>query len=209
MLKLKIIGDCREEDMLSVLRKIKWNEFNVLCSALGNEFNDPQWRFLKATFLEIAVSEYSDGGLIYVGDEQQGCDFIVPSLDNMKIEMKYMADCLYGKGKVPKLKSMCNNITLLNSKGTNKHINLPDSYADYLMVVEMRGCAIVSKEKLKQYVVSNGDSLSASIPTSELTVVCEPSSRHSAEKKELNIKKKILALIKSEISQIRISSHSS
>lgn len=194
-----------EKRMLSVLRKIKWTEFNVLCSALGTEFNDPQWRFLKATFLEIAVSEYSDGGLVYVGDGQHGCDFIVPSLNNMKVEMKYTANGLYGKGKVPKLKRVCNNITLLNSKGTNKHINLPDSYADYLMIVDMRGSAIVSKEKLKQYVVSNGDSLSASIPTSELVIVCEPV-RIRSEVKQLNIKKKIIDLIKHEIVKIRTGS---
>ena len=200
MLKLKTVGDCREQQLIELLTEINWQKFHGVCESLGNDLNDPQWRFLKAVVFERGIASYSKGKLVYVGNEMQGCDFIVPSLADLKIEMKYVSNCLYGTAKVPKLKAMCTGITLLNSKGTNKHLNLPDSYADYLMIVDMKGAAIISKHTLRQYVTSNGDSLSASIPTSELTIVCTPSLCHY-EKKELNLKAKIVKLIDSELAE--------
>jgi hypothetical protein len=196
---LKIVGDCREEQLIEImLTKIDWQKFHRVCAAIGKDLNEGQWRFLKAIALEKNVASCSQDTLVYVGNNMQGCDFIVPSLDNLKIEMKYVSNCLYGTAKVPKLKDVCKGITLLNSKGTNKHLNLPDSYADYLMIVDMKGVAIISKHKLRQYVTSNGDSLSAAIPTSELTIVCTPSPCEH-EKKELNLKAKILQLIDAEL----------
>ena len=196
MSKLKIIGHCREEQLIETLTEINWQKFHGDCESIGRDFNDPQWRFLKAVVFERNVASCSQGKLVYVGNEMKGCDFIVPSLSDLKIEMKYVSNCLYGTAKVPKLKAVCTGITLLNSKGTNKHLNLPDSYADYLMIVDMKGAAIISVHKLRQYVTSNGDSLSAAIPTSELTIVCTPSLCHH-EKKELNLKTKIINLIDS------------
>jgi hypothetical protein len=78
-----------------------------LCKSIGNDFNSPQWRFLKATILEKAVAKYSNGMLRYVGEEERGCDFMIESLNNVKVEMKYTEECLFG-GKDKKLKKQQN-----------------------------------------------------------------------------------------------------
>lgn len=187
--------------LIDILKGINWQRFATLCSSLGNELNDQQWRFLKAVFLENAVAEYSNGMLVYVGDEKNGCDFVVPSLNNVKIEMKYTTEALYS-GKKTTIRDKCKNITLLNSKGTNTHSNLPDSYADYLLIVETRGAALVSKETLKKYVVSNGDSLSAIVPTSELNIIFEPSDIIITEKQNLKIKERFMSVITEIINSI-------
>lgn len=190
-----------DSQLIEILRGINWQRFATLCSSLGNELNDQQWRLLKAVFLENAVAEYSKGTLVYVGDEKNGCDFVVPSLNNAKIEMKYTAEALYSAKKTT-IKEKCKAITLLNSKGTNTHSNLPESYADYLLIVETRGAALISKEKLKKYVVSNGDSLSAVIPTSELTVIFQPSDIVISEKQDLKIKERFMSVITEIINSI-------
>jgi hypothetical protein len=187
-----------------VLRSVDWRRFNKLCSSLGSELNDQQWRFLKAAFLERAVSSYSNNLLVYVGDDKNGCDFIIPSLNNATVEMKFTAEALFNPKKaVPKDK--CKAITLLNSKGTNTHQNLPESYAQHLLIVEARGAAFITKDKLMQYVVSNGDSLTAVIPTAELTFVFQPSDLLLTGEKEttaLNIKNKFLSVIDDIINSV-------
>ena len=186
-----------ETQLIDILKNVDWGRFSRLCTSLGSELNDSQWRFLKAVFLENAVAQYSGGMLTYVGESERGCDFVVPSL-NLKIEMKYTSEALY-PGKKTTMRPNSKNITLMNSKGTNTHDSLPETYADYLLIVEQRGAAIISKENLKKYVKVNGDSLSAKIPTSELTVISQPSDLvlggAVAEAADLKIKEKFGAII--------------
>lgn len=188
-----------EESMVQVidiLKAINWSRFSRLCSSLGNELNDPQWRFMKAVFLENAVADYSHGMLEYVGDKERGCDFKIPSLANAKIEMKYTEGCLFVPKKT-QLRGTTKQITLLNSRGTNTHSNLPEEYADYLLIVEMNGAAVISKEKLKEYVTSHGDSLTAKIPTDQLHIIFKPEDISTVvERKNLDIKQTMMNAIK-------------
>lgn len=161
------------QQVIGIMANIDWQKFHNLCKSIGTDFNSPQWRFLKATILEKAVAKYSNGMLRYVGEEERGCDFMIESLNNVKVEMKYTEECLFG-GKDKKLKKTTKQITLLNSRGTNTHANLPETYSDYLLVVEMSGAAIIRKEELQEFVVSNGDSLSAKIPTDQLQIIFSP-----------------------------------
>ena len=198
-------NELKEEMLIQTLKNINWQKFHQLCVMIGSELNDAQWRFLKAVFLERAVSNYSDNKLVYVGNDKKGCDFIVPSLDNLKIEMKYTTEALF-TGKKECLRENCKAITLLNSKGTNTHSNLPETYADYLMIVESKGAAVISKQNLKKYVISNGDSLSATIPTNDLTLIYKPNDIKSisttTENKNLHIKDQFIDLIDKIINSV-------
>ena len=192
--------DTLHDDVLRILKSIDWQRFVNLCASVGNDFNSPQWRFMKAVIFETSLEVYSNGKLKYVGEEETGCDFRVPTLNNVKIEMKYTEEALFS-GKQTTSRNMCKSITLLNSKGTNTHSNLPEHYADYLLIVERRGAALISKENLKKHVVSNGDSLSAKIPCSELSFVFTPNDVVQPENvTSINIKKTVLAAINSAIS---------
>ncbi len=195
--------ESKQEETSSIstlLKQINWQKFHNLCIHIGDDLNSQQWRFLKAVILENAISIYSDNLLVYVGNDTNGCDFIIPSHNNAKIEMKYVTGALYTDKKV--LRAKCKQITLLNSKGTNTHVNLPDTYADYLLIVETFGSAIISKENLKKYVKCNGDSLSAIIPTSELEIICSYITDTPVEKKQLNIKHKIIQMVNEIITNL-------
>ncbi len=192
--------------IIQILKNINWKKFNKLCLSIGKELNDPQWRFLKSVFLEKSLEVFSDKLLCYVGNEEKGCDFIVSSLDNIKIEMKYTEGALFG-GKNMILRNNTKQITLLNSKGTNKHKNLPDSYADYLLIVETYGAGIISKETLKKYVISNGDSLTTIIPTSEITIIFSPidietNKINTTQTTNLEIKNTFMNIIENIISSV-------
>jgi hypothetical protein len=181
--------------VIDILKSVNWDKFHQMCMCIGNELNDSQWRFMKAIFLENAVAIYSDNKLTYVGDKEKGCDFRIKSLNDLKIEMKYTEECLFG-GKNLTLKKITKQITLLNSRGTNTHFNLPKDYSDYLLIVEMKGAALISKEILQKYVTSHGDSLTAKIPTDELYMIFEPSDINlNSEKKNLHIKDAIMSTI--------------
>jgi hypothetical protein len=150
---------------------VKWQSFVRLVKSIGNQFNDAQWRFLKAIIFETSIEKFSDGHLKYVA--RKGCDFIIPELNNLTVEMKYVEDALYtAKGKTlrPKTKSL----TLMNSKGTNVHKSLPSDYADYLMVVGQNGGAIIDKATLSEYIEINGDSISATVPTEKMKLLFTP-----------------------------------
>ena len=189
------------DEVLYIMKSINWQRFVNLVASVGADFNSPQWRFMKAVIFETSLEVYSDAQLKYVGEEETGCDFKIPGLNNIKIEMKYTEEALFTASKtIPR--DICKSITLLNSKGTNTHANLPEHYADFLLIVERRGAAIIAKEKLKKYVVSNGDSLSVKIPSNELTFVFTPNDVvQPTITTNINIKQTILASINSAISK--------
>ena len=181
--------------VIDILKATNWQKVHELCVSIGNELNEPQWRFLKAVFLENAVADYSDNMLTYVGDKEKGCDFKITSLDNLKIEMKYTQECLFHSKKLT-LRDKTKQITLLNSRGTNTHLKLPEHYADYLLIVEMNGAALISKEDLQQYVSVHGDSLTATIPTDKLHIIYQPTDIiMMTEKKNLHIKETMMNTI--------------
>jgi hypothetical protein len=184
------------DQVKDILKSVDWQKFHELCTSLGSELNDRQWRFMKAIFLENAVADYSNDMIQYVGDTEIGCDLTIPSLSNTKIEMKYVEGCLFS-GKKLLLRSITKEIKLLNSQGTNTHTNLPDHYSDYLLIVDMYGAALISKEKLKEYVTSHGDSLTAKIPTDQLHIIFKPEDiLVMTERKNLHIKQTMMSAIK-------------
>ena len=79
---------------MEILEKVDWKKFSTLCLSLGNQLNSPQWRFLKAIVLEKGLESYSNGLLTYVGEDRNGCDFAIPSLNNATLEMKYTQQAL-------------------------------------------------------------------------------------------------------------------
>jgi hypothetical protein len=152
---------------------VRWQSFVNLVKSIGNQFNDAQWRFLKAIIFETSIEKFSGGHIKYVA--RKGCDFIIPELNNVTVEMKYVEDALYtAKGRV--LRAKTKSLTLMNSKGTNVHKSLPSDYADYLLVVGQLGGALVDKATLSEYIEINGDSISATIPTEKMKLLFTPDS---------------------------------
>jgi hypothetical protein len=176
-----------EGKLLEILKTIDWQKFHNLCSSIGKDLNDRQWRFLKSIFLETAVASYSNNQLTYVGDLEQGCDFRVTNLNNLRIEMKYVEGCIFSGNKLSQKKTT-SEIKLMNSNGTNTHAKLPDTYSDYLLIVDLNGAGLLSKEILQNYIILGGDGIKAKIPLDKLHIVFQPSDITGTNKKDLRIK---------------------
>lgn len=193
--------DNTESKLLEILKSINWKRFHNLCSSIGKDLNDRQWRFLKAVFLESAVASYSNNQLTYVGELEEGCDFIVNNLNNLRIEMKYVEGCIFS-GKNKSKKKNTSEIKLMNSNGTNTHSGLPDTYSDYLLIVELNGAGLISKEVLKNYITLSGDGIKAKIPIDKLDIIFQPSDITETNKKDLRIKETVINAINNIINNV-------
>lgn len=91
----------------------------------------------------------------------------------------------------------------MNSNGTNVHTELPETYSDYLLLVESNGAALISKEVLQKYIVVGGDGIKAKLPTDVLSIVFEPTHiSQTTEKTELHVKSRIMQTIQDIILSI-------
>lgn len=190
-----------ESKLLEILKTIDWQRFHNLCLSIGKDLNDPQWRFLKAIFLENAIANYSNNELTYVGDSEQGCDFIVKKLNNLRIEMKYVEGCIFS-GKKLSQKKTTSEIKLMNSNGTNTHSGLPDTYSDYLLIVDLNGAGLISKDVLKNYIILGGDGIKAKIPIDVLHVIFQPSDIKETIKQDLRIRETFMDTINKIINRV-------
>ena len=193
--------DNTESELLEILKAIDWERFHNLCLSIGKDLNKPQWRFLKAIFLESAIANYSNNKLTYVGDLEKGCDFRVEKLNNLKIEMKYVEGCIFSGKKLSKKKTT-SEIKLINSNGTNTHLCLPDTYSDYLLIVDLNGAALISKDVLKNYIISCGDGIKAKIPIDELHIIFQPSDITKTNTQYLRIRETFMDAINKIINSV-------
>lgn len=177
---------------------INWQRFINLVASVGDQFNDAQWRFLKATIFENSLEEYSDGSVKYVGED--GCDLIVNK--NIRVEVKFIAGGFHTTKK-GQLKKHCPIISLMSSQGTNKHKELPKNYADYLLIVSPNSAALVDKKTLNQNISVNGDGISAILPTSVLKFIFSPVDLKKPKVYKINLREEINKAIKCAIKKVR------
>ena len=124
---------------------------------------------------------------------EKGCDFRVEKLNNLKIEMKYVEGCIFSKKLVKK--KTTSEIKLMNSNGTNTHLSLPDTYSDYLLIVDLNGAALISKEILKNHIISGGDGIKAKIPIDQVQIIFQPSDITEINKQDLQIRETFMDTI--------------
>jgi hypothetical protein len=179
--------------------KMDFARFARLTKALGNQANDAQLRFLKATIFEQSIEEYSNGEIKYVGKE--GCDLIIPSI-NARVEMKYTEGALYTNSR-KELREQTGGIKLMNSMGTNTHKVLPVGYADYLIYIGNQGAILFDKDTLKQHIVSGGDGITANIPTNKGIILATPKEMSSGNQQEVDFIQGLKNYIKTYINNVK------
>jgi hypothetical protein len=159
-------------DIAKSLREdISWTAMNVLVNSIGTSLNSRKMRFHKSDLFEKAIEKFSTGKLQYLDDV--GRDFFYPK-HNVYVEMKYSSQCLHTK--TGKKKEKINELILLNSRSTNKHLTLPSTYSEFIMIVDEQSSAVVDKKILNNYIQYYGDGISAkNIPMSEVVFITAPS----------------------------------
>jgi hypothetical protein len=159
-------------DIAKSLREdISWTAMNVLINSIGTSLNSRKMRFHKSDLFEKAVEKFSAGKLQYLDDV--GRDFFYPK-HNIHVEMKYASHGLHTK--LGNKKEKISELILLNSRSTNKHLTLPLTYSEFIMVVDEHSSAVIDKKILNNYIQYYGDGISAkNIPMSEVVFITTPS----------------------------------
>lgn len=138
--------------------------------------NDAKDRFEKSDLFEGALEAYSNRRIKYVN--QKGIDHLLPELDS-NLEMKYSTSGLF---KVRKK----TGVTLYDNIGTIRLVNtntdkiptaLPADYADYLLLVDFNGAAVIDTATLKQYLYFGMGFIEArNIPIDKFKIIVGPNS---------------------------------
>lgn len=150
---------------------VNWDYFFSAVDTLGDSLNSPKNRFDKSDILELAVEVFSDGKIEH--HNETGRDFYIPELD-IYCEMKYETELLFKSSLAPKDQ---NSLTLVNTMGSNDRVKLPNDYAEFLLAVGSKGCAVVNKETLEKYLDTESDSgqiKAKNIPKSDFIFVRLP-----------------------------------
>jgi hypothetical protein len=161
---------------------VDFYRFSKLVKQTGSQLNTPQKRFLKSTILERSIARYSNNGLIYVN--QNGCDFLIKGLDDTRLEMKYTEGAIYTETHT--LRKNC-TFKLTNSHGTNRHVVLPDYYADFLIFLSECGAILFDKTTLIQHSIVDGDGIRAKVPTELGFIVADFNVMHGGNQPEVTL----------------------
>lgn len=149
---------------------VDWNKYVSLVHAIGDELNERKLRFDKSDLLERSLELFSNQDLRYVN--QEGVDHIGP--DGVTIEMKYTEGSLFTR-KTKKKKEHVSDLQLMNSRGSSAGRELPDNYADFLLICDTDSAAIIAKKDLVPFVVDAGDGLKTSkLPSKMIQYVFAP-----------------------------------
>ena len=166
---------------------VDWNKFYSVVDTIGASLNGAKDRFEKSDLFEGALEAYSTNQEIkYVNNP--GVDHLLPAIGT-NLEMKFSSSGLYHVRK-PKtkreivLKDKIGGIRLVNTNSDTVRTSLPAGYADFLLLVDINGAAVISKTTLKQYLkFGQGHIEAVNIPMSEVIQIVGPDS---------NIKRKVL-----------------
>ena len=158
-------------DLATWLRNnVDWNKYVSLVHAIGDELNERKLRFDKSDLLERSLELFSDQNLQYVN--QEGVDHIGPN--GVTIEMKYTEGSLFTR-KTKKKKPHVADLQLMNSRGSSAGRELPENYADFLLICDTDSAAIIAKKDLVPYVIDAGDGLKTSkLPSNMIQYVFVP-----------------------------------
>lgn len=143
------------------------NVYTTVVMSLGSQLNDRKDRFDKADIIEQTVESASDNRLRWVDDIGRDHHDDVADLD---IEFKYSSNgMITAKGKEKQVVK----VKLKNSLGVNKGTTIEDP-ADFYMLGQENAIAIISKDDIKDYLVSVPDGIEAHIPFDSLEFIFKP-----------------------------------
>lgn len=121
---------------------VDWNLFFTLVECVGAGLNSPKLRFLKSDFLEMAVSQYSDGSVEWV--DQVGFDHLFKG--ELKLEMKHHEGSLHKKNG--QRKECLGSLRMKNTLGGGELRTLDKTF-DFLLVTDRRSAALVDFDLLR------------------------------------------------------------
>ena len=151
--------------MIKELKTYDWKSVLRLGNNLG-EFNDEQWRFLKALIIELATEKYSNSKLKYVGAKHKDFD----SVSGHSVELKSQFSETFYKNNGQLRKTF--NVKFNNSMGTNNNDVLPDDHVcDYLILMRRDGVCLIDRKTIMKKSVKKGDGFMLVLEASDLVEI--------------------------------------
>lgn len=176
---------------------INYDQYATLIKSLGEQLNRRQDRFDKSDFIEQGVSAFSNSRLEWI--DAQGRDFRDTKY-GFDIEFKFETDLLFtGKRKNP---SSSIKPKIKNSLGKNKGTNIPDK-ADFYMLGQQDGMAIISGDTLEEYLVSVPDGIEAHLDFEALSFVFRPDDVDRIEVVDINYKERKMQMQRDILESIK------
>jgi len=177
--RLKFFEQCRKGTINSSIKgsEIDFSKidlpqmFGVIAATSG--MKDQQWRMFRGTVCEKALEKYSGGQLKYVGDKENGMDFI--DANGVRYECKSQDDIFNDlpsqNGKKSSIKDI-RSITLINFLGQVREI---ERTFDYLIMIcnSTFSMGIISWEDMKDHITVHNDSIKVKIPKEKITMISE------------------------------------
>ena len=157
---------------------VDWNKFYSVVDTIGATLNGAKDRFEKSDLFEGALEAYSNNKEIKYVNEN-GVDHLLPAIDT-NLEMKFSSTGLY-QIKKPKttpelcLRSKIGGIRLVNTNSDKMPTALPATYANFLILVDINGAAVIDKPTLVKHLFFGKGFIDAqNIPMSEVAMVVGP-----------------------------------
>ena len=147
-------------------KNVDWKLFKSLLVHLGDSLNDRKGRFMKSDLIEYSIEIFSDQKVIHI--DQQGRDLKIPEL-NCFCEVKFEKHLVFTKAGKQKRDV---NVTLINTLGKTSGIDL-DKYAEFILLLDSKGCALVTSDSAKKYQKRVNDQIKSKIPKSEVHIICD------------------------------------
>lgn len=171
----------------SLQNDIQWEPIFILIKSLGKSLNGQKDRFIKSDLIEKSITVCSNEILEHV--DIHGQDHHHTNLD-ASIEIKYH----FGSLVTPagNEKKVVSGIKLLNTQGTNKHTELPETYSDYLIVVDRCKVVMIPKTTMQKYIVCNGDGIVLKgVPMTDCYVIADATDTTMLPNVDLQVKEKL------------------
>ena len=182
------------QNIIDDIKAFDWQTIIEYGNSLS-DLNQGQWRFLKGLVAELVTEKFSNGNLIYVGQNHKDFDWPRHNI-SIAVELKsQLSDHMYtDKGRLRKNYP----IKLNNSNGTNEKKKLTtDNVADIIIVVRNDGAFMIDQATAIKYAKPAGDGFTVKVPRDE---IIELSGLIIPEKVyDLNLKQKIMKVIRDSL----------
>jgi hypothetical protein len=91
----------------------------------------------------------------------------------------------------------------MNSRGTNKHVVLPSTYADYLIYATPNGALLFDKPTVSNHLKVSGDSITGNLPSNAGVILADPQIMNPANQVEVDIINPLMNMIRTWAQNIK------
>jgi hypothetical protein len=122
---------------------IEWQSYVDQVECIGPQLDGRMFRQMKSYFIENGICDFCTAHEDMEWINEDGRDILIHSLKKT-IECKFQKGCLLTAGGKIK-ENLGSGVKLYNSNGTNKRKGLPFDYSKFILLLDTRAAALITK----------------------------------------------------------------